>query len=297
MRYRWIKHHREVFPVAVMCDVLSVSGSGYYDWLTRKPSPWAVRIEKIREDVRAAFEQSGGVYGSRKIVEALEKQDALESACRHTVTQAMRHLGLRSCVAKAFKPTTTQADPTKIPAPNVLDQDFQADGPNRKWVTDITYLSTDAGPRGWVYLAVVVDLFSRKVVGWAIDTSLATDLVAQALRQAIELRQPGPGLIHHSDRGSQYTSDRYRSILRGLKITVSMSRKGCCYDNAVCERFFWSLKHEWTNHRSYASLDDARASVFQYIELFYNRTRLHQALGYVSPEAFETDHAPEMKVA
>lgn len=294
MRYRWIKHHREVFPVAVMCNVLSVSGSGYYAWSQRKPSSQAQRTRKIREDVRATFEQSGGVYGSRKIVEALEKQDALESACRNTVAKAMKQLGLRSCVAKAFKPTTTQAAPTKTPAPNVLDQDFQADGPNRKWVTDITYLPTEAG---WVYLAVVLDLFSRKIVGWAIGTSLATGLVAQALRRAIELRQPGPGLIHHSDRGSQYTSDRYQSILRGLKITVSMSRKGCCYDNAVCERFFWSLKHEWTNHRAYADLADTRQSVFQYIELFYNRNRLHQALGYVSPEAFEADHAPEIKVA
>ena len=294
MRYQWIRQHRDVFPVAAMCRVLKVSDSGYYGWVKRKPSPRAIRIEKIREDVRATFEQSGGVYGSRKIVEALEKHDQLESACRHTVTQAMRQLGLRSCVAKAFKPTTTQADPTKTPAPNVLDQNFQANGPNQKWVTDITYLPTEAG---WVYLAVVLDLFSRKIVGWAIGTSLATGLVAQALRQAIESRQPGPGLIHHSDRGSQYTSDRYQSILRGLKVTVSMSRKGCCYDNAVCERFFWSLKHEWTHHRSYAGLTDTRRSVFQYIELFYNRTRLHQALGYISPQAFEADHAPGMKVA
>ena len=129
------------------------------------------------------------------------------------------------------------------------------------------------------------------------DTSLATDLVTRALRQAVESRQPRPGLLHHSDRGCQYTSDRYQSILRGLGVTVSMSRKGCCYDNAVCERFFWSLKHEWTNQRSYIDLQDTRPSVFQYIELFYNRTRLHQALGYVSPEAFEAEHAPAMNVA
>jgi putative transposase len=294
MRYRWIKHHRGVLSVAVMCHVLGVSDSGYYGWLGRKPSVRAQRTRKIRDDVRDAFEQSGGVYGSRKIVEVLEKQDGLESACRNTVAQAMKQLGLRSCVTKAFKPTTTQGDPTKTPAPNVLNQDFQADGPNRKWVTDITYLPTAAG---WVYLAVVLDLFSRKIVGWAIDTSLATDLVAQALRQAIESRQPGPGLIHHSDRGSQYTSDRYQSILRGLKVTVSMSHKGCCYDNAVCERFFGSLKHECTNHRSYADLPDTRRSVCQYIELFYNRNRLHQALEYMTPEAYEADHAPALKVA
>jgi len=294
MRYQWIKQNRDVFPVVVMCNVLGVSDSGYYAWGKRKLSPQAQRTQKIRENVRDAFEQSGGVYGSRKIVEVLEKQDELESACRNTVAKAMKQLGLRSCVAKAFKPTTTQADPTKTPAPNVLNQDFQADCPNQKWVTDITYLPTDTG---WVYLAVVLDLFSRKIVGWAIDTSLATDLIAEALRQAIESRRPSPGLIHHSDRGCQYTSDRYMAILNGLGITVSMSRSGCCYDNAVCERFFWSLKHEWTNHRAYVDLADARPSVFQYIELFYNRTRLHQALGYVSPNAFEADHAPALKVA
>jgi len=294
MRYQWIKQNRDVFPVVVMCNVLGVSDSGYYAWGKRKLSPQAQRTQKIRENVRDAFEQSGGVYGSRKIVEVLEKQDELESACRNTVAKAMKQLGLRSCVAKAFKPTTTQADPTKTPAPNVLNQDFQADSPNQKWVTDITYLPTDTG---WVYLAVVLDLFSRKIVGWAIDTSLATDLIAEALRQAIESRRPSPGLIHHSDRGCQYTSDRYMAILNGLGITVSMSRSGCCYDNAVCERFFWSLKHEWTNRQAYVDLADARPSVFQYIELFYNRSRLHQALGYVSPDAFEADHAPVLKVA
>ena len=294
MRYRWIQQHRDTFVVTAMCRVLKVSRSSYYDWLRQPPSPRVIRAEKIRDGVRKVFEQSGGSYGSRKIVEALEQQDALESACRNTVSKAMREMGLRSCVAKTFKPITTQADPAKAPAPNVLDQDFHADGPNRKWVTDITYLPT---AKGWVYLAVVLDLFSRKIVGWSIDTSLATDLVTEALRQAIESRRPGPGLIHHSDRGCQYTSERYRSILHGLGITVSMSRKGCCYDNAVCERFFWSLKHEWTNHRSYDDLADARPSVFQYIELFYNRTRLHQALGYVSPETYEADHAPALNAA
>jgi len=294
MKYQWIRQHRDAFPVAAMCRVLGVSDSGYHDWLQRPPSARATRTVKIRQEVREVFEQNGGIYGSRKIVEVLEKHEQLESACRHTVAKAMQEMGLRSCVAKTFKPTTTQADPTKVPAANVLGQDFQADGPNQKWVTDITYLPTRTG---WVYLAVVLDLFSRKIVGWSIDTSLATDLVTEALRQAVESRRPGPGLTHHSDRGCQYTSDRYRSILHGLGVTVSMSRKGCCYDNAVCERFFWSLKHEWTNHRSYADLTDARSSVFHYIELFYNRTRLHQTLGYVSPEAFEADHAPAGNVA
>jgi putative transposase len=193
MKYQWIRQHREAFSVTVMCDVLKVSDSGYYGWLKRKPSRRFQRTQKIHEDVRSTFEQNGGIYGARKIVEAIEQQDQLQSVCRNTVSKAMREMGLHSCVAKKFKPVTTQANPAKIPAPNVLNQDFQADAPNRKWVTDITYLPTDDG---WVYLAVVLDLFSRKIVGWAIDTSLATDLVADALRQAIESRQPGPGLIH-----------------------------------------------------------------------------------------------------
>jgi putative transposase len=187
-------------------------------------------------------------------------------------------------------PTTTQADPTKRPAPNKLDRDFTAPAPNRKWVTDITYLFT---AEGWVYLAVVLDLFSRKVVGWSLGRSLEITLVAEALRQAIEARRPaGKQLLHHSDRGSQYTSDAYQHILRTLGIECSMSRTGDCYDNAAMERFFWSLKHEWTKHDHFENLAAARLSVFKYIETFYNTERLHQTLGYKSPNQFEADHAP-----
>ena len=200
----------------------------------------------------------------------------------------MQEMGLKSKVAKAFKPTTTQADPTKQPAENRLDRDFTAVAPNRKWVTDITYLST---AQGWVYLAVVLDLFSRKVVGWSIGESLATLLVSDALRRAIENRRPeGKQLLHHSDRGCQYTSDAYRQTLRTLGITCSMSRTGDCYDNAAMERFFWSLKHEWTNHENFADLQEARLSVFKYIETFYNPVRIHQTLGYLSPD--EAENAP-----
>lgn len=199
-------------------------------------------------------------------------------------------MGLSSRVSKAFTPTTTQSDPTKQAAPNTLDRDFSAERPNQKWVTDITYLPTLAG---WVYLAVVVDLFSRKVVGWSIGDSLATPLVALALRRAIESRRPvGRELLHHSDRGCQYTSDAYQETLRLLGIECSMSRTGDCYDNAVAERFFWSLKHEWTKHETFADLEAARLSVFKYIETFYNPVRLHQTLGYKSPQEFEAQYAP-----
>lgn len=290
MKYAWIAEHRDSFPVAVMCEVLNVSTSGYYEALDRPPSPRAERHQRIQEAVAQVHAESHGIYGSHKIAEELDQREELETACRNTVATAMQELGLKSRVSKAFKPTTTRPDPTKQPADNKLDRDFTADEPNRKWVTDITYLPTAAG---WVYLAVVIDLFSRKVVGWSLSASLATDLVRDALRRAIENRRPdGKRLLHHSDRGCQYTSDMYQKTLRTLGITCSMSRTGCCYDNAAMERFFWSLKHEWTNHETFANLEEARLSVFKYIETFYNLVRLHQTLGYLSPDQYEAENAP-----
>ena len=284
-----------MYPITLMCEVLKVSTSGYYDAVDRAPSPRAMRQARIRQDVQQVYQEHHGIYGSWKIAEVMAKRDALASVCRNTVAKAMNELGLRSRVRKAFVPTTTQVDPSKRPAANLLDQDFTAEAPNRKWVTDITYLSTQ---QGWVYLATVMDCFSRRIIGWSLGDALATALVSDALRHAIEARRPcGDHLLHHSDRGSQYTSDGYRQTLRTLGITCSMSRTGCCYDNAAMERFFWSLKHEWTNHERYADLADARLSVFKYIDLFYNRKRIHQALGYVSPEQYEADHAPATKVA
>jgi putative transposase len=290
VKYAWIREHRDSFPIAVLCQVLEVSASGYNAWLDREPSPRAQRQERIQQAVRQVHAESHGIYGSHKVARQLAERPDLESACRNTVAKAMRELGLKSRISRAFTPTTTQADPTKQPAPNHLAQDFTATAPNRKWVTDITYLPT---AEGWVYLAVVLDLFSRKVVGWALGDSLATDLVSAALRRAVESRRPvGQHLLHHSDRGCQYTSDAYQQTLRTLGIQCSMSRTGCCYDNAVMERFFWSLKHEWTNHERFHNLEEARLSVFRYIETFYNPQRLHQTLGYLSPNQFEAVHAP-----
>jgi putative transposase len=292
VKYAWIHEHRDSLPVATMCEVLAVSPSGYYAWIDREPSPRALRHERIRQAVREVHAATHGVYGSHKVAQALRNRDDLESACRNTVASAMREMGLVSRIRTGFRPTTTRVDPTREPAPNTLDRDFTASEPNRKWVTDITYLATATG---WVYLAVVMDLFGRKVVGWAMSASLATELVSEALRQAIESRRPdGQGLLHHSDRGCQYTSDAYRQTLRTLGIECSMSRTGSCYDNAAMERFFWSLKHEWTNHESFENLADARLSVFKYIETFYNPVRLHQTLDYQSPNQFEADHAPAL---
>jgi putative transposase len=292
VKYAWMKQHRDLFSVIVMGRVLGVSNSGFYKWLKAVPSPRARRSERIRATVREIHEQSNQIYGSYKIAEVMQANDELETACRNTVASAMREIGLKSRVSRKFKPTTTVVDPTKRPAANVLNQDFSTDAPNRKWVTDITYLPTRSG---WVYLAVVLDLFSRKVVGWSITDSLATTLVSTALRNAIESRRPETRrLLHHSDRGCQYTSDCYQTTLRTLGITCSMSRTGCCYDNAVMERFFWSLKHEWTKHEEYADLEDARLSVFHYIETFYNSERLHQTLNYQSPDKFESHYARQL---
>jgi putative transposase len=290
VKYAWITRHRDMYPITLLCELLAVSKSGYYASLCRKPSPRAERRERIHAAVRAVHAESQAIYGSFKIARELKRREDLESACRNTVARAMQDLGLKSRVSKAFTPTTTKSDPTKQAAPNVLDRDFTATRPNEKWVTDITYLPTLAG---WVYLAVVVDLFSRKIVGWSLGDSLATPLVASALRRAIESRRPvGSELLHHSDRGCQYTSDAYQRTLKTLGIACSMSRTGECYDNAVAERFFWSLKHEWTKHETFADLEAARLSVFKYVETFYNPVRLHQTLGYKSPDQFEAEYAP-----
>ncbi len=221
MKYAWISEYSDSFPVSLMCEVLDVSPSGYYDSLGRRSSARAERHERIKQSVQHIHAESHGIYGSYKIAAAMQKRDELESACRNTVAAAMREMGLKSRVSKAFTPTTTQADPAKRPAENKLNRDFTANAPNRKWVTDITYLPTATG---WVYLAVVLDLFSRKVVGWSIGTSLATELVSDALRKAITERRPnGKELLHHSDRGCQYTSNAYQKILRTLGIECSMA--------------------------------------------------------------------------
>ena len=294
MKYAWVKDNSDSFPVAAMCRAFQVSKSGYYRWLKAEPSLRTQRSERIRSSIKQVYEESNQIYGSYKIADQLGKDDRLEAACRNTVATAMREMGLKSRVSKKFTPTTTVSDPSKIPAPNILNQTFTADAPNQKWVTDITYLPTQLG---WVYLAVVLDLFSRKVVGWSISESLATPLVSTTLRNAIEARRPDTkSLLHHSDRGSQYTSDDYQQTLRTLNITCSMSRTGCCYDNAVMERFFWSLKHEWTKFEDFADINQARRSVFQYIETFYNSKRIHQTLGYRTPDESEEEHRTKLAV-
>lgn len=288
MKFAWIKDYRDQYSVVRLCRAMQVSKSGFYRWLERPPSSRSKRTASIRASVLEVYQQSNGIYGSPKIAEKLKSDASRETACRNTVAKAMQDLGIKSRVSRKFTPTTTVSDPSKKPAPNILAQDFKADAPNRKWVADITYLPTRTG---WVYLAVVLDLFSRKVVGWNIGDRLTTPLVTVALRNAIEARKPETRkLLHHSDRGCQYTSEAFQKIMRTTNITCSMSRTGCCYDNAVMERFFWSLKHEWTKFGQFEDLGDARMSVFKYIETFYNSERIHQNLDYQTPDEVERKH-------
>ena len=214
----------------------------------------------------------------------MQKREELETACRNTVATAMREMGLKSRVSKAFRPTTTQADPTKQPADNKLGRDFTAEAPNRKWVADITYIRTLVG---WLYVAVVIDLFSRKVVGWSLAKNIDAALVCQALQAAWVMRRPGDDLLHHSDRGSQYASDDFQDLLDQYGVRCSMSRKGNCWDNACAESFFASLKNEWICGKVYQDEAEVQKDVFQYIELFYNRQRRHQSLDYLSPAEYE----------
>ena len=294
MKYAWIKQHRDSFSVTSMCRTPDVSTSGYDRCLKTGHGLRAQRSARICTSIKHVYDESHGIYGSYKIADRLKDEDSLEAACRNTVATAMREMGLKSKVSKKFSPTTTVSDPAKAAAPNVLNQSFETAAPNRKWVTDITYQPTAAG---WVYLAVVLDLFSRKVVGWEISESLATPLVSSALRNAVESRKPDTnGLLHHSDRGSQYTSDDYQQTLKTFNMTCSMSRTGCCYDNAVMERFCWSFKHEWTKFETFDNIADARLSVFQYIETFYNSKRVHQTLGYRTPDEFEEHDQAKLAV-
>ena len=282
MKFAWIKEHRREFAVGLMCRVLCVSKSGFYASLDRPDSGRRKRRAELAAKVRAVHEENRGVYGSPRIHRALVA--AGERVCENTVAKVMRAQGIAARARKKFVPRTTDSGHTLTPAPNVLDRDFFARAPDRKWAADITYIPTG---QGWLYLAAVIDLCSRKVVGWSMAGHMRSELVGDALSMALGMRRPAPGLLHHSDRGVQYACDDYQHLLRSSGIAASMSGKGDCYDNAVMESFWATLKTELVHHEHYATHEQARASIFRYIETFYNRKRLHSSLGYLSPEAFE----------
>jgi transposase InsO family protein len=266
---------RDQYPVLVMCSALEVSPSGYYAWRGR-PESLRSRVDRqLKSKIRSIFEKSRQTYGSPRIHDEL--QDEGIRCGRKRVARLMREERLRPKKARRFRRTTVVSE-SHPKAPNVLDRQFHVESPDMAWAGDITYLWTT---EGWLYLAVLLDLYSRRVVGWAVSTSLQQDLVAAALERALFERDPDPGLIHHSDRGGQYTSTSYRDRLREKKLVVSMSRKGNCWDNAVVESFFATLKTELGD--SFSTRKAARAALFDYIEIFYNRQRRHTSLGGMSP--------------
>ncbi len=281
MRLAFIHAEKASFPVSAMCRLFGVSRQGYYAYATRPPSARTVADAELCEAIRAIFAESHERYGSPRVLRELRRRGIRVG--KHRVERAMRGMGLTPPTPRRHRATTVR-DPSHPVAPNELARDFHASRPNERWVTDITYVWT---AEGWAYLAVVLDLFSRAVVGWSLDATASARLPMAALDAAIARRRPVGALMHHSDRGCQYTSAAYRQRLETLGITVSMSRTGNCWDNAVAESFFGTLKTELVHRRDWASRHELRQAVFEYIEVFYNRRRLHSSLDYKTPAQVE----------
>ena len=283
MRFAWIQSHRECWPIEVSCEVLNVTRSGYYAWCARpRVGPGQARSRRLLEQIQQVHESSRCTYGSPRVTVELNARGT--RVCRNTVARRMREAGIRPRPRRRFVPTTTDSNHGYPVAPNRLQRDFAAQAPNRKWVCDFTYIWTN---QGWLYLATVMDLFSRKIVGWSMQDHMRTDLVSRALQMALQTRKPDGGLLHHSDRGVQYASEDYQRLMAEHGLQCSMSRTGDCYDNAVAESFFATLKRELINGQRYTSIEQAKSALFEWIEVFYNRRRRHSALDYVSPEMFE----------
>ncbi|QDU21902.1 IS2 transposase TnpB [Urbifossiella limnaea] len=284
MSYAFIDEHRARWPVAWMCDALGVSTAGYYSWGLRDASPGEKRREKLTVEIEAVHAEVKGRYGSPRIHAELAARG--HGCCVNTVARLMRDAGIAAKTKRKFRQTTDSSHTLPV-AENLLDRQFDPDRPNGSWVADITYIPTR---EGWLYLAAVEDLFSRMVVGWSMDATMTSRLVVDALESAVLRRLPGSELVAHSDRGSQYASEHYQRVLGEEGITCSMSRRGNCWDNAPMESFFATLKKELIHDEDYATREAAKASIFEYIETFYNRVRRHSALGYQSPADYEASH-------
>lgn len=282
MRFQFVQAEKATYPVRLLCRTLEVSTSGFYAWQHRGPSARAAEDERLRVQIRAFHAASRRTYGRRRIVRDL--RDAGHQVGHNRVAKLMRMDGLEPKRQRRYR-VTTDSNHDHAVAPNILDRQFDVSSPNTRWAGDITYVWTRAG---WLYLAVILDLFSRRVVGWATNDRIDGVLVRHALAMALRTREALPGLVHHSDRGSQYASHAFRDDLRRFDIVCSMSRRGNCWDNAVPESFFATLKGELVDHEDYLTREEATASIGEYIEVFYNCARRHSALGYVSPVAFET---------
>jgi putative transposase len=281
MRFQFIEDHQDEFPVKLMCKRLKVSPSGYYAWRGRPPSAREMANQDLTSKIEDVFEESEGTYGSPRVYRALKAQGV---ACsKNRVARLMRLRGLRAKRVRRYR-ATTKRNKAHRAAPNRLNRDFTAERPDEKWLADITYIST---LEGWLYLAAIMDLFSRKIVGWAMSDRMKSELTLRALDMAIRQRRPAPGLIHHSDQGSQYTDDNYQAALEAHGILPSMNGVGSWYDNAPMESFFATLKSERVHFSRYRTRDEASPDLFYYIEGFYNRRRLHSSLDYLSPEVYE----------
>lgn len=278
--------HQAEFRVAAMCRVLKVSRSGYYGWCRREPSARTIANAHLLQCIQKIHAASRHNYGAVKTWEAL--RSAGETCSRNRVVRLRQCHGIEAKRMRRFRSGNTGKQNVEPPSPNLLNRHFRIDRPDRAWVGDVTFINTR---EGWLHLAVMIDLHSRKVVGWAMSEKNNQPLITDALLMAVEHRQPQPGLIHHTDQGAIYASTAYRAILNQHGMIASMSRKGDCHDNAVAESFFGNLKNELTWHHTFNTRNEARAAIFDYIEVFYNRQRSHQTLGYVSPVQYEEQHA------
>lgn len=285
MRYRVIQEHDRRYSIRFMCRALAVSAAGYYAWRSRPESARSIQTRILRTAIRVIHQESRETYGSPRIWDALVKQG--HHVGEHRVARLMRQDGIRAKTVTKWRATTSSSHGLPVAA-NTLARQFRASQPNRVWAGDITYVWTR---EGWLYLAVLLDLYSRAVIGWAMSPRLTGALTEQALRMALTTRQPTAGLLHHSDRGSQYAAGSYQQLLTTHGITASMSRKGNCWDNACVESFFGTLKRELVYQRQYATRSEATQDIFEYIEVFYNRNRRHSMLGCQSPAEYEAQRA------
>ncbi len=290
-KYQFVQNHASQYAVTTLCRVLGVSRSGYYTWRTRPESQRSHANRALVVHIQAIHTRSRRTYGSPRIHAELREQGVQCSAKR--VARLMRLAGLQ--VRRPRRTHTTTDSRHALPvAENVLDRAFDAPAPNRKWAADITYIGTR---EGWLYLAVVMDLFSRRIIGWSMQSTCARGLVMDALRMALHQRSCSERVLHHSDRGSQYASGDYQHLLAVAEMQCSMSRKGDCFDNAVVESFFGTLKTELVYHQQYTTRAEARSAIFEYVEVFYNRQRRHSALSYLSPAAYEARYQAEQVMA
>lgn len=282
MKYQFIDDHKEQYRVRAMCAALKVSHSGYYTWRERLPSARETDNQRLLSRIQQIHQASRESYGTYKTWTLLRTEG--ETCGRHRVARLRKDKGIVAKRVRRFRQSYAARN-SLPPAPNLLDRHFTASAPNRVWVSDITFVPTRSG---WLYLAVMIDLFSRRIVGWSMSRRNDQPLALDALQMAIQQRRPSPGLIHHSDQGQLYAASAYRAMLKDNGIVQSMSRKGNCLDNAVAESFFSNLKNELVHHVVFEDRDEARSAIFDYMEVFYNRQRIHQSLGFTSPVNYET---------